>query len=399
MFYNSELLFLQRMLGKCNLRHMILNPKSPLTQHVDDSIRRIFGGEYRKTFYDYFPDIKEKVIYRVSDYYFCNYVFFVLPFHGEKRIFLTGPYLRQDITAESVLELCEELNIPPALHKEVEYFYASMPVVTEELHINAMINTFAEFVFGGEDSYEWQDVRGEEHSLFTSPQATESETANVSVMERRYEFENELMDAVSQGNTHKAEDMMSTFSSLAFESRVPDRLRNMKNYCIIMNTLLRKAAEKGGVHPVYLNRISSDFAHRIENLHTVAAVSAFMTEILRSYCKLVRRHSIKDYSPPIQKAIILIDSDLTRDLGLSALAQLCGVSKGYFSALFKRETGKTLTEFVNKKRIAHAKHLLTDTSLQIQTVAQHCGILDLNDFCRLFKSITGKTPTEYRAHK
>ena len=66
------------------------------------------------------------------------------------------------------------------------------------------------------------------------------------------------------------------------------------------------------------------------------------------------------------------------------------------AGLISKETGVTLTEFVSKKRIDHAAFLLTSTNLQIQTIAQHCGIFDVNYFTKTFKKITGKTPKEYR---
>ena len=66
------------------------------------------------------------------------------------------------------------------------------------------------------------------------------------------------------------------------------------------------------------------------------------------------------------------------------------------SALFKKETGKPLTEYVTRKRVEHAAYLLRSTSMQVQTVAQQCGILDVNYFAKMFKRYTGKTPKEYR---
>ena len=41
--------------------------------------------------------------------------------------------------------------------------------------------------------------------------------------------------------------------------------------------------------------------------------------------------------------------------------------------------------------------LLRTTKLQIQTIAQHCGIMDVHYFSRIFKKVTGQTPKEYRA--
>ena len=166
-----------------------------------------------------------------------------------------------------------------------------------------------------------------------------------------------------------------------------------------MNTLLRKAAENGGVHPIYLDNISSDFAKKIEQITQLSYIEGFMKEILRTYCQLVKNHSTSHYSTPIQRAIVKIDSDLTADLSLKALAKHTNISAGYFSGLFKSETGKTLTEFVNGRRVDAAKRLLKNTNLQIQTIAQHCGILDLNYFSKLFKKHTGKTPREFREEK
>ena len=163
-----------------------------------------------------------------------------------------------------------------------------------------------------------------------------------------------------------------------------------------MNTLSRKAAERGGVHPIYLDKVSSEFAHKIERLSSVSLGPSLMREMFRTYCRLVRKHSMKNYSAPIQKAIALIDADLTADLSLHALATAQNISDGYLSSLFRRETGQTLTQFVNERRMKAASRLLTTTKLQIQTVAQHCGIVDVHYFSRLFKKHTGMTPLEYR---
>ena len=163
-----------------------------------------------------------------------------------------------------------------------------------------------------------------------------------------------------------------------------------------MNTLMRKAAENGGVHPVYLDRMSSAFARKIELVTTTVAVVELMREMLRSYCRLVKKHAMKSYSPPVQKVIACIDSDLTADLSLHTLAAKLNLSAGYLSTLFRQETGQTLTDFVNQRRMRLAMQLLSTTTLQIQTIAQHCGILDVHYFTRMFKKYANRTPREYR---
>ena len=121
-----------------------------------------------------------------------------------------------------------------------------------------------------------------------------------------------------------------------------------------------------------------------------------MSKMFHAYCKLVQKHSMRNYSSVVQKAIMCINSDLAANLTLSNLAKIQNVSAGYLSSIFKKETGKTITDYINSRRIKLAKELLVSTRLQVQTIALHCGIVDVHYFSKIFKKYTGKTPKEYR---
>lgn len=216
-------------------------------------------------------------------------------------------------------------------------------------------------------------------------------------LELRYEKENIFIKAVSQGNIKKCEEMLSASDySYLIEKRADNPIRNLKNYSIILNTLLRKAAEYGKVHPYYIDKISSDFAVKIENLSSIEDGKMLQRNMIQAYCKLVQLYSSKDHSPIIQKLTTRIDADLTADLSLHAQADELGVNASYLSSLFKKEVGITYTDYVNKKRVEFAVHLLLTTNYQIQNIAQQCGILDLNYFSKVFKKYTGITPIKYR---
>ena len=102
------------------------------------------------------------------------------------------------------------------------------------------------------------------------------------------------------------------------------------------------------------------------------------------------------YSSVVKKAIVVIEADLSSELSLSTLAAGQGISSGYLATIFKKETGKTVSEYVREKRIEHAKYLLGTTNLQIQTVALYCGIMDVQYFSKIFKTLVGQTPKAYR---
>ena len=99
----------------------------------------------------------------------------------------------------------------------------------------------------------------------------------------------------------------------------------------------------------------------------------------------------------MQKAVTYIETEPAADLHLQHLAHTLNLSAGYLSTLFHRETGKTVTEYVTHARMETAANLLRSTQLQIQTVAQHCGITDVNYFSKVFKKHFGMTMREWRA--
>ena len=163
-----------------------------------------------------------------------------------------------------------------------------------------------------------------------------------------------------------------------------------------MNTLLRKAAEQGGVHPLYIDRISSNFAKKIELVSDNNEIANLMKEIFSTYCRAVYQNNTQKYSTIVKRTLLIIDSDISSELSLAILAKKQGISSGYLATIFKRETSKTISEYIIDKRMNYAMHLLNTTSLQIQTIAMHCGIMDAQYFSKMFKKQIGKTPKEYR---
>ncbi len=398
--YTSDIEFLSSTFNKCRIRLNFLNPNTPLGKEMC-SLNAFIDEGYRekRSFFDIYGEIKENCVYKVVDRSKVNYMFMLIKEQQDKSLILIGPFLSAPIQPENILEIAEEYSIPPNRNADVKRFYESLPILKPNSHLFIMLDTFCERRWG--KNYNFIDLNDSAYENFTpfskqNSSATHDSIISMQLMEERYAYENELMAAVAAGQTHKAELFFSNFSHDSFEKRLADPIRNIKNYCIITNTLLRKAAENGGVHPLYLNDISSSFAAKIELLPSIPNAKSLMIEMFRSYCNLVKRNSIKHYCAPVQKAIAYIDANLSTNVSLRTLATEQNISPGYLSALFKKETGKNITEFINEKRIDHAKQLLVNTKLQIQTVASHCGILDVHYFSKLFKKHTGKTPKEYR---
>lgn len=84
------------------------------------------------------------------------------------------------------------------------------------------------------------------------------------------------------------------------------------------------------------------------------------------------------------------------ELSMQDVARAMNYSDAYFCKLFKQCFGVNFSVYLNEYRIDRAKELLHTTRLNVREVSVACGYRDSNYFARVFKRITGMTPTEYR---
>ncbi|MBQ8600541.1 MAG: helix-turn-helix domain-containing protein [Clostridia bacterium] len=402
MYHEPSLRMLRETFRKCRIQTLLLDPAAPLDPRIDMGLSKLLGvNTPRQSVLEWVSPVQQNTVYRLTDSFRRRYLFFLLPEEaGNQAVLLIGPYLPRELPEQKLLELAEQLNLPAQYSKELEEYYGNLPVLSEDSHLFALLDSYEEQLWGNKRPSEVLDLEwdAKEHTIQSEAEALEPERTawNMQMIEERYNFENDLMTAVEHGQLHKAEILFSSLTTERFEQRTTDPIRNLKNYCVIMNTLLRKSAERGGVHPTYLDSMSSSYARKIEGASSMDQLETLMPEMFRSYCRLVRKHSMRTYSSTIQKTILMIDSDLSVPLSLSSLAKALNISAGYLSDLFRREVGQTLTEFINRKRVERAKQLLSTTQLQIQTVAQHCGFLDVQYFSKTFKKYALMTPREFR---
>lgn len=346
---------------------------------------------------------RPKTIYQIEDGFLCHHITFLLSEDKKNPIFAyIGPYTLENISKQHLTKLSEKYRFPADLASKIDSYFQDVPYLEDESPLLSIIYTFCGFLWGGMDKFttkQFQDfypINFDTILKASSLREPLDPSHDMLYLEERYDIERQLMQAVSTGQIPKAELIFSTLSKYQFESRSTNALRNTKNYLIILNTLLRIAARNGDVPPFHIDKLSSSFAYKIEATTSTNSGMVLMKEMVRKYCLLVKNHSMKGYSLLIRKVLTQIDYDITADLGLKKLAAQLNVNPSYLSTLFKKETGSTLTEYVNQKRIEHAVFLLNSSGLQIQMIAQYSGIPDVNYFTKTFKKIIGITPKEYR---
>lgn len=89
--------------------------------------------------------------------------------------------------------------------------------------------------------------------------------------------------------------------------------------------------------------------------------------------------------------------NLSEEVTLDEVAKKVGLTRTYFSALFKKMTGETFVHYRIKKRMEEARKLLAVPTLTITDIAIQVGYEDYPHFTKTFKNFVGMSPSEYRS--
>ena len=145
--------------------------------------------------------------------------------------------------------------------------------------------------------------------------------------------------------------------------------------------------------------------HRAIDKHTRELIVSNI-ELLLNYClrfydrQFITREEINH--GVVIKFLTLLDeymNDKAKYEGLPTVAYFadkCCLSNGYFGTLVKTETGRTAKDLINDRVLAKAKELLQSETITITEVSQRIGFEYPQHFVRFFKSLTGKTPSQWR---
>ena len=98
----------------------------------------------------------------------------------------------------------------------------------------------------------------------------------------------------------------------------------------------------------------------------------------------------------VGKAIALTLMNLSSTYSLKEISEAVNLTPSYFSAVFKKETGKTFSDWLSATRVEQAKRLLEKNSLSVLDICYECGYNTPSQFIKIFKRYTKKTPSAYR---
>ncbi len=397
---NPILSFLTDYLSDIHIKSVLTNDKNICLSDLDLGLRESIIKEPPKNTSHLLNRIADHTLYHITDAYRCSYTFFSVQ-DDPASLFFIGPYTLCHFTDTDIHQIMEQLSIPSKLQPQLSQYYYSIPYIPQKSYFHQLLLCSYSHISGcdnpGEQMIDLSVLESradfEKQHIY---EVSEDPVLSMKLLESRYQLEDELLDAISHGNTSRALACVEINDNIHISQRSADPLQNAQSLAITLNTLLRRTAYEAGVHPFYIDSVSTNFARMITASNSIAEIRSSYSYMVRSYCSLVNKHNLSAYSKPIRHILVLVDASLDSDLSLKRFADELFLSTSYLSTLFKKEVGLTLTDYVNKCRITAAKKLLRSTLLPTQQIAISCGIPDIHYFTRLFRRETGMTPKAWR---
>lgn len=96
-----------------------------------------------------------------------------------------------------------------------------------------------------------------------------------------------------------------------------------------------------------------------------------------------------------QRLLSYMESNFAEDIALADAAEMVGFSESHFSKTFKKMTGINFVTYLNMLRVEKAAELLKNSSLKVTDIALTCGFDNVRTFNRVFKDVTGTTPSAF----
>jgi two-component system, response regulator YesN len=209
-------------------------------------------------------------------------------------------------------------------------------------------------------------------------------------------FFNEWSNMLMQHKKTEVKEQALHFLSQLQKSDMANRsdlIRFNHDFMQVIYSILEKSGESA--HRLFDNSTSEQIFDQACN--SIESMKTWLSHVIDVFDQCLLTINQSDSSIELIKNYVR--EHLEDDLNRKKLASLVYLSPDYISHVFSERTGESLTTFILNERIKKAKELLLLSQKSIRDIALLCGFPNISYFSRQFKSLTGKTPQEFRKNR
>lgn len=331
---------------------------------------------------------QEPVVYKDANrVYFCC-------IKSHNGYYLTGPVCTEELSRVEIHRYykqytikCQEERHPPktSLLKLLN-FASFLWELLEGGEVNVetlmLINNLAE---------EKQELTHKEAALMEMNQLDDK------AYHHTYQEERYVMDCVREGDTaHVLERMDALLENAGILSG--KKLNHQRNLAIVTVTIATREAIAEGISPAEAYRLSDLYINQIDKCTQLDEIVECMRRGIYEFTKLIAKYhgNRKKYSIYTEQCLDYINENYHQKIHVDDISEMIGVSKGYLSRIFHRDTGISIQDYIQKIRVEKAANLLKYSQASLSQISDYVCFHSQSHFGSVFKKYMHMTPKQYR---
>jgi len=176
-----------------------------------------------------------------------------------------------------------------------------------------------------------------------------------------------------------------------------DSVQNMKYHFVISTAMIARTCIEGGMQLSESYSMSDYYIQQCDLLGSISEISDLHDDMSLAYARRMRSLAKENVmSRHVVKCIDYILEHLDERINMTKLCELTGLSEGYLSRLFKKETGVSISDYILAKKVETACNMLKHSDYPIMWISNALAFPSQSYFTRVFTKECGTTPAKYR---
>ena len=174
-------------------------------------------------------------------------------------------------------------------------------------------------------------------------------------------------------------------------------LNNLKYRFVVSISIISRMCTEFGMQTEYAFRLSDFYIRQLDGISTEQGVIELFHHAILDFSKKMRLvHTNISHSKPVNEAINYIYKNIQTRITLKELAKHLNLSENYFSRLFKKEMGMSVSDYIRNQKVDRAMVLLRNSDLSIEEISDLLAFSSQSHFIQVFRSQTLMTPKVFR---
>lgn len=138
------------------------------------------------------------------------------------------------------------------------------------------------------------------------------------------------------------------------------------------------------------------FFKQLNRLQTIEEIHDWLSDAVVRIIDILAKYKSTRKRKVIEMAVRYVGEHYNEPITLNSVADRFYMNESYFCKVFKEEMGVSFTRYLINLRIQKATELMADPTVKIYELAAMVGYEDVQYFTKIFKSVQGVTPVQYR---